>query len=78
MLFSGGLGLGIFLPRSLIKVGCGSFLIVKPTDLAILLLMSLIFSIYIVGLYMDKKYNLRVMDWLNGECSTPFITANTT
>jgi hypothetical protein len=26
---------------------------------------------------MDKKYNLSVIDWLNGECSTPFITANT-
>ena len=48
------------------------------TDLAILLLMNLIFSIYIVGLYMDKKYNLSVIDWLNGECSTPFITTNTT
>lgn len=46
------------------------------TDLAIILLMGLIFSIYIVGLYMDKKYNLSVIDWLNGECSTPFITAN--
>ncbi len=48
------------------------------TDLAILLLIGLIFSIYIVGLYMDKKYNLSVIDWLNGECSTPFITTNTT
>jgi hypothetical protein len=47
------------------------------TDLAIILLMSLIFSIYIVGLYIDKKYNFRVVDWLNGECSTPFITTNT-
>ena len=48
------------------------------TNLEIILLMSLVFSLYIFGFYIDKQYNLRIVDWLNGKCSTPFITNNTT
>lgn len=42
------------------------------TNLEITLLMSVVFSLYVFGLYIDKQYNLRVIDWLNGNSDTPF------
>lgn len=42
------------------------------TNLEVFLLIFVIFSLYIFGLYIDKQYNLRVIDWLNGNSSTPF------
>ena len=42
------------------------------TNLEIILIICVIFSLYVFGLYVDKQYNLRVIDWLNGNSSTPF------
>jgi hypothetical protein len=42
------------------------------TNLEIIVLICVIFSLYIFGLYIDKQYNLRVIDWFNGKSATPF------
>jgi len=42
------------------------------TNLEIILLISVVFSLYIFGLYIDKQFNLNIIDWLNGNSETPF------
>ena len=42
------------------------------TNLEIILLISVIFSLYIFGLYIDKQFNLNIIDWINGNSETPF------
>jgi hypothetical protein len=42
------------------------------TNLEITLIIFVISSIYSVGFYVDKQYNLSLIDWFNGKCSTPF------
>ena len=42
------------------------------TNIEFFVLMAVIFALYFLGLYIDKQYNLRVIDWLEGKCSNPF------
>ncbi len=43
-------------------------------NIEIIVLMVVIFALYFLGGCIDKQYNLRIIDWLNGNCSTPFTT----
>ncbi len=42
------------------------------TNIEVFVLMSVIFFLYLLGLYIDKQYNLRLIDWLEGKCSNPW------
>jgi hypothetical protein len=42
------------------------------TNIEVFVLMAVIFALYFLGLYIDKQYDLRVIDWLEGKCSNPW------
>lgn len=42
------------------------------TTIHIVLLISSMLALYLSCCYADKRYDLRLVDWLNGVCSNPF------
>lgn len=42
------------------------------TNLEIIFLMSVVFLLYIFGLYFNKQYNLNIIGWINVSSKTPF------
>ena len=41
------------------------------TGLELTFLFCAIFAVYAFGAYLDQRFNLRIVDWFNGESTTP-------
>ena len=46
------------------------------STLSLVVLLSGITSIALLACYLDAKFQWRLNDWMNGQCSNPFIATN--
>ncbi len=46
------------------------------SNLEMTVLFAAIFVTYAVALYLDHRYNLRIIDWCNGKSASPFARKN--